>query len=82
MMVRNFGLKSSFMVEKRVPDSYYVNNPDRYNTTVGAQTKPKLNPKITLEVTNRQETSKEYSGIAGAADRVKPFKRGKCEYTR
>ena len=42
-----------------MPDTYYVNNPDRYNTTVGAHVKPKLNPKITLEVTNRQETNKD-----------------------
>ena len=69
-------------MEKRVPDSYYVNNPDRYNTTVGSQTKHKLHPKITLEVTNRQETSKEYSGIAGAADKVKAVKRGKYQKSK
>ena len=66
-------------LEKRMPDTYYVNNPDRYNTTVGAHVKPKLNPKITLEVTNRQETNKEYSGIAGPVDKRKHTKRGKYQ---
>ena len=63
-------------LDKTMPDTYYVNNPDRYNTTVGAHVKPKLNPKITLEVTNRQETNKEYSGIAGPVDKNKHVKRG------
>ena len=69
-------------MEKRVPDKFYVNTPDRYNTTVGAQTKPKIHPKISLEATNRQETSKEYSGIAGPSERVKPSKRGKYQKSK
>ena len=63
-------------LEKRLPDTYYLNNPDRYNTTVGAYTKPKMKPKTEFKKTNRLETMKSYTGGSGPATRVKPNNRG------
>ena len=51
-------------VEKHLPDTYYINGPERYMTTTGlekAQTSRAIN---LLPYENRQDTSIQYEGIA------------------
>ena len=48
--------------EKNRPDTYFVNNPNRYFTTVGANTRNKQRPKYLVKDTNRIDTHKEYVG--------------------
>jgi len=54
-------------VEKYLPDKYYVNSPDRYFVTTGAehgQTLRSIQPDPTV---HRTTTTKSYTGIAGNA---------------
>lgn len=51
-------------VAKNKVDKFYKNTPDMYLKTTGAVLKPKVNPKIVVNKTNRQETSREYKGQA------------------
>lgn len=51
-------------VKKDRPDTYYINNPERYFTTVGANAKPKQNPEYIVKETNRQDEHEEYMGNA------------------
>ena len=51
-------------VFKHRPDTFYINTPDRYNTTTGAVLKETKRPCIMLKDTNRKDTSVEYKGIA------------------
>jgi len=44
-------------VNKNLPDSYYINTPDRYFTTVGAVSGPKQRPAQVLKSTKRKITS-------------------------
>lgn len=46
------------VVEKRHPDSFYINSPARYFTTVGAQTGERQRPNIILKDVNRRTTGK------------------------
>lgn len=65
------------VMEKRHPDSFYINTPDRYFTTVGAQTAERQRPNIVLKDVNRRTTGKRRRfGPAqsqnGNKDRVRP----------
>jgi len=51
---------------KNRPDTYYLNNSDRYFTTTGAYLKPKKTGHIIVKDTNRKN-SVNYSGSAGPA---------------
>ena len=53
-------------VEKYRPDTFYVQNPDRYLTTTGAYLKETKRPHIILKDTNRKY-SKAYTPSAGPA---------------
>lgn len=56
------------MVEKRHPDSFYINTPERYFTTVGQQTAARMRPNVVLRPTHRRKTStKTYNGPAKLA---------------
>lgn len=46
------------VVEKRHPDSFYINTPARYFTTVGAVSGERQRPNIVLKDVNRRTTSK------------------------
>jgi hypothetical protein len=63
-------------VSKNLPETYQKHGPDRYFTTVGAVRKKTKRGKFVDKKTNRQNTSKSYTGPAGPSDRVKPKKRG------
>ena len=54
------------IVEKKTPNSYYENNPNRYNTTVGVVTKAAKRSKCIKKDTGRQH-SKQVVGPAGPA---------------
>ena len=64
-------------VKKYLPDTYYVNTPDRYFTTTGAVTGKTQRPKVLDKYTNRMNTSISYKGPAGPAERIKPSNRAK-----
>lgn len=64
-------------VEKRNPESFFASGPERWFTTVGAQTGEKQRPNIVLKDVNRRTTgSKKRLGIAshatGNRDNVRP----------
>ena len=52
------------VVSKNLPDSYYINNPDRYFTTTGAVLGPTVRSNILVKPTNRKKTSKYHVGPA------------------
>lgn len=49
-------------VEKRLPDTYYINTPDRWFTTTGIEKAQKARSDIILQPENRPSTSKEHFG--------------------
>ena len=51
-------------VSKNLPDSFYINNPDRYFTTTGAVLGPTVRSNILVKPTNRRKTSKFHVGPA------------------
>ena len=67
------------VVKKNLPDSFYVNNPDRYFTTVGAITGPKQRPNILVRPTNRKDNNKFH---VGPATNVSGNKQGKRDVTK
>ena len=64
-------------VNKNLPETFYKHGPQRYFTTVGAVKKKTKRSKIIDRKTNRQNTTKSYTGNAGPSERVKPKKRGR-----
>lgn len=53
-------------MQKNKPDTFYINTPDRYFTTVGACTGPKQRGRIAIKPTNRKTTGKRrHIGPAG-----------------
>jgi hypothetical protein len=64
-------------VNKNNPDTYFKNSPDRYFVTKGAVTGETKRPSVINKNTNRQLTTKSYTGAPGPADRKKPSQRGK-----
>lgn len=53
------------VVSKNKPDSFYVNSPARYNTTVGLVKGRRLRTKPVDRATHRQSTLREHTGNAG-----------------
>uniref|UniRef100_A0A6C0KDH1 Uncharacterized protein n=1 Tax=viral metagenome TaxID=1070528 RepID=A0A6C0KDH1_9ZZZZ len=51
-------------VEKNQPDTYFVNNPDRYFTTTGLEKKPTGRSEQMLGYSNRVNTTSEYFGTS------------------
>jgi hypothetical protein len=54
-------------VEKYLPDKYFINTPDRYFTTTGAEQAGTLRAIQPNPTVHRATTSKPYSGVAGNA---------------
>ena len=52
------------VVSKNLPDSFYINNPDRYFTTTGAVLGPTVRSNILVKPTNRKKTNKFHVGPA------------------
>ncbi len=74
-------------IEKRHPDSFYINSPERYFTTVGAQTAARMRPNVVLRPTHRRKTStKTYLGPSklangGGKQELRPKFRKSCKQT-
>jgi hypothetical protein len=64
-------------VESYKPDSYYINNPDRYFTQVGMEKGQTLRPIEEVNIQNRDTANNEYYGGQGAPDKVDaPYTKG------
>lgn len=61
-------------VEKHLPDRYFVNTPDRYLTTVGAETAPTFRSKQEMPEVHRVHTP--YVGTAGNGGVQEPPQKG------
>jgi len=62
-LVKNLGKEG--VVEKHLPDTFYINTPDRYLTTTGeekGQTSHAIQPDRTV---HRETTTRPYTGVAG-----------------
>jgi hypothetical protein len=62
-LVKNLGIEGK--VEKYLPDKFYINSPDRYLTTNGANLASTLHSIQPNPTIHRATTSKSYSGPAG-----------------
>ena len=65
------------IVEKKKPDSFFISGPERWFTTVGAQTAETQRPNIVLKDVNRRTTGKRRrfgvaSHVTGNKDNVRP----------
>ena len=58
-------------IEKHRPDTFYVNSPDRWNTTVGAFTKETKRPCVLIKETNRKKSRLFYGHAKSDYDRHK-----------
>ena len=70
-MVQNRGQIGQ--VAKRHPDTFYVNDPRRYFTTTGSYTAPAVRENVVAYKQNREDTSVDYTGIAGQGSTVGPY---------
>jgi hypothetical protein len=61
--VTNLGIEGK--VEKYLPDTYYINGPDRYFTTTGLEKAQTSRPVEIDRYTNRAEAKQEYFGTGG-----------------
>ena len=61
--VTNVGIEGK--VEKYLPDTYYINGPDRYFTTTGLEKAQTARPVEIDRFTNRAEAKQEYYGAGG-----------------
>ena len=62
-LVKNLGIEGK--VEKYLPDTFYINTPDRYLTTTGATLGPTQHSEQPKPTIHRATTSQSYSGPAG-----------------
>ena len=61
--VKNVGIEGK--MEKYSPDTFFINSPERYFTTTGAEQKPTLRALQPESNEHRATTTREYSGVAG-----------------
>ena len=73
-IVKNLGIQAK--VEKYLPDKYYVNTPERYLVTTGAEIAPTVHSIQPPTLGHRNETTTEYGGIAGRTGPEAPTKHG------
>jgi len=60
-------------VEKHHPDTFYMNTPDRWFTTTGAEKGEMQRPEQELGIIRRVEGDTNYKGPAGKMDRQAPY---------
>ena len=70
------------VVNKNLPDSFYINNPDRYFTTVGAVTGPKQRPNVLVRPTHRKDSNVYHVGPATEVGGSKSEKRNMTKYKK
>ena len=61
-LVKNLGIEGK--VEKHLPDTFFINSPDRYLTTTGAEVAPTLRAIQPNPTIHRATTTKPYTGNA------------------
>jgi len=57
-------------VNKNLPDTYYVNSPERYLTTTGIEKAQTARGIEELKYQNRLDSTVEYGGVAGRGDKL------------
>jgi hypothetical protein len=57
-------------VNKNLPDTYYINSPERYLTTTGIQKAQTARGIEELKYQNRLDSTAEYGGVAGRGDKL------------
>ena len=60
------------VVEKHLPETYFINNPDRYLVTTGEVLKPVAQPEQEMGHVSRPETTVEYYGDIDGKPGVRP----------
>lgn len=55
-------------VEKNRPDTYWINTPERYFTTVGAEKRETVRSQQMMKDTTRNDTTSEYFGVGEVTD--------------
>jgi len=75
--VQNVGIIGK--VEKYHPDTFYIQNQDRWLTTTGQEKGQMLRPIEEVHSTTRATTTQSYTGVAGPADRVANYVPGAYE---
>jgi hypothetical protein len=58
------------VVDKNRPDTYFINSPERYLTTTGLEKAQTARGIEELKHQNRLDTTVEYGGVAGRADKL------------
>lgn len=61
--VTNLGIMGK--MEKHLPETYYVNTPERYFTTTGVEKGPTVRSQHVMPSENRETTTREYFGTNG-----------------
>ena len=74
--VQNRGIEGK--VEKYRPDTFYLNSPDRWFTTTGAEKRPTVRSEEILRPESRTSTTREYFGV-GEREGEGPYIPGKYQ---
>lgn len=78
--VQNLGIHGK--VEKQLPDTYYVNSPDKWFTTTGIEKAPRNIAKEYLKPENRSSTTREYYGAGQDSTHSATYSKGKYEESK
>ena len=78
--IKNVGIEGR--VEKNRPDTYYINNPDRWFTTTGQEKAQRSRAEEPLQVENRPFTTREYFGAGSANQNASTKGRTKQNFRR
>lgn len=78
--IQNLGIMGK--MEKKLPDTYYVNSPDKWMTTTGLEKKPTVRSENILHDVNRTSTTKEYFGVGKYEDANANYVKGVYEKSK
>ena len=78
--IQNLGIMGK--MEKKLPDTYYVNSPDKWLTTTGLEKKPTIRSENILHDVNRTSTTKEYFGVGKYEDANANYVKGVYEKSK
>jgi len=78
--VQNLGIHGK--VEKQLPDTYYVNSPDKWFTTTGIEKAPRNISKEYLKPEHRTSTTREYFGTGQDSTHSATYSKGVYEESK